>query len=367
MKTWLYLEPSGLCSFDENWQASYWQQGQQPLLGTVAEAAAALAGQSVHVILPIEAGSWLRSEPWPGRSKPTTQALMFAVEDRLADELDEAHIAVGVADAQSRYPLLVISKESLRAILELLRQVGINAASVRMDAELLPDGEPYAVWWGGRWMLAGVLEARLAVSDADLETLRPRLPDEMCWAGPTQQGETQALLSESGGQSINLLQGEFRHIQSGWHWRPIAISALAIFVLFWGFTQSRSFYLERAAGRLYEQAVQRFQSLYPEQARIVDLSAQLKALQSIPGLESESRMTKLVTLVEQVIGGSGAEVQRIEYRAGPGWTILLSANSFTALESLRERGAKRGLPVKLGNASKDRNRVQAVLTLEDSY
>ncbi len=68
---------------------------------------------------------------------------------------------------------------------------------------------------------------------------------------------------------------------------------------------------------------------------------------------------------EQVIGGSGVEVQRIDYQAGAGWTLALTANDFAELEQLRERGRQNGLPVRLGSASKERNRVRATLTLEE--
>ena len=70
-------------------------------------------------------------------------------------------------------------------------------------------------------------------------------------------------------------------------------------------------------------------------------------------------------LVEQVIGASNVEVRRIEFRAGDGWRIQLSANSFAELEQLRERGREQGVPLRIDSASKERNRVQATLTVED--
>lgn len=100
--------------------------------------------------------------------------------------------------------------------------------------------------------------------------------------------------------------------------------------------------------------------------RFVDLSAQLKALQSNAGVKNGGQITKLVTLVEQVIGGSGAQIQRIEYHAGRGWMLLISASSFTDLEQLRERGISRGLPVKLGSTSKEHNRVAVFVAVSFS-
>jgi general secretion pathway protein L len=74
----------------------------------------------------------------------------------------------------------------------------------------------------------------------------------------------------------------------------------------------------------------------------------------------------LVALVEQVIGASHVEVRRIEFRAGDGWKVQLTANSFAELEQLRERGRQQGVPVRLDSASKEGNRVQATLVVEDN-
>lgn len=364
MSNWLYLTAEGLATCDAGWPVGYWQAGGEYRRVTLAEAATLLSGQSVRVILPMEICSSLRSEPWPGRRKPTAQALAYAVEDRLAEELDGLHIAVGVASKDSRYPLLAINKERFKAILALLQGSGLQVVSVKVDADLLPDDQAYGVWWAGRWLLGGASEARLALSPEDLEVLRPRLPDELCWVDADRQGDTAALLIAGHSSALELLQGEFRQVRARWPWAALVLSTLALFVVSWGFTLARAHYLESAAGQLYEQSVQRFQSLYPEQTRIVDLSAQLKALQG-RSKQPDSQMGRLMQVIEQVVGGSSVEVQRIEYRAGTGWTLLLTAVSFSELEGLRERGQGSGLPIRLGSASKDRNRVQAVLVLEE--
>ncbi len=364
MSNWLYLTPEGLVAGDATWPVGCWQAGGELRSTTLAEAMTLMQGQPVGVILPMEICSGLRSEPWPGRRKPTVQALAYAVEERLAEELDGLHIAVGVAAKDSRYPLLAINKERFKAILALLQASGLQVASVKVDADMLPDDQAYGVWWAGRWLLGGVIEARLALSPGDLEVLRPRLPDSLCWMGADRQRDIAALLIAGHSRALDLLQGEFRQVRARWPWGALAVSALALFVVSWGFTLARAHYLESAAAQLYEQSVQRFQSLYPEQTRIVDLAAQLKALQGQTD-QPGSQMGRLVQLVEQVVGGSSVEVQRIEYRAGTGWTLLLTAGSFSELERLRERGQGSGLPIRLGSASKDRERVQAVLMLEE--
>ncbi|WP_017903703.1 type II secretion system protein GspL [Pseudomonas asplenii] len=362
MIPWLYLYPAGLDAPDEQWPVACWQVPDEGRDMTLAEAAERLAGKPVRVVLPIEACGWLRSEPWPGRRRPTALALAYALEEQLTDDPDSLHLASGNPDPARRYPLLVVDKARFGRIVELLRQVGLQLASVRVDADLLPADQAYCVWWGGRWLLGGALEARLALPGSALPGLAARLPAELVRLDCAHSAQVSALLNS--GLGTELLQGPFRPTSARQPWRPLLAFALVLFVLSWGFTQARSHYLEAQAGRLHERSIQHFQALYPEQTRVIDLAAQLRALGAAQ-TQQPRRMVRLVQLVEQVIGGSGVEVQRIEYRAGAGWTLALTARDFAELERLRERGQQHRLPIRLGTANKEGSRVRALLTLEE--
>jgi len=149
-------------------------------------------------------------------------------------------------------------------------------------------------------------------------------------------------------------------------WSSLAVAAALVLMVDWGFKAMRIQHLEGQAQQLYLQSVAQFQALYPEQTRIVDLAAQFKSLQGQGASPSSSALARLVSLAEDVIGGGDVDVQRIDFRSGDGWKIQLTAASFSELEQLRERGQQSGMPVLIGNASKDGNRVQAVLMLEES-
>ena len=110
------------------------------------EAAEVLGAHDVQLILPMEMCSWLLTEPWPGRRRPSVQALAFAVEDQLADDLDDLHIAVGPLDAQRRYPLLVIERQRFKNVLAQLQARGLNIRASR--------GGTGAGWRAARWTCA---------------------------------------------------------------------------------------------------------------------------------------------------------------------------------------------------------------------
>ncbi|UZE06732.1 type II secretion system protein GspL [Pseudomonas corrugata] len=367
MKTWLYLTAEGMGAPCANWLCCVWSPSGERRCLPLHEAARELSGRVVDVLLPMEMCSWMRSDPWPSRRQPRPQALAFAIEEQLSENLEALHIGVGLRDRQQRYPLLVIQRAWFQALLALLDAHGIDARAIHVDAELIAEDKAFGVRWFGRWLLGGALPARMALSVQALATLKPSLSGDIHWLDEAtdRPGIDEWLLSTEG-HPINLLQGEFRRRRQRLPWRSSAMAVLGMFALTWAFDEARIGFLHNETRRLYAQGEQQFRSLYPGQDPSVDLAAQFQALQQRRGQNQVTQVSRLARLTGQVLGASHVEVQQIEYREHEGWKIQLTANSFIELEQLRERGQQNGLSITLGSASKQNNRVQATLTLEDS-
>lgn len=361
MNSWLYLSAPQDGEADlSNACVSFWHADLVLHNTCLSQACEALQGRAVNLILPMQVCSWLLTEPWPGRRTPTVQALAYAIEDQLADDLEHLHLAVGAKDDQQRYPLLIIRKQWLKDVLAHLRASGLNIINAHADADLLTGDQPCAAWWDERWIIGAALDARLAVPPHTLEVIKARLPAQMAW----HRESVEQHLSCTTSSAINLLQGEFRLTTRHLPWRGVSVALLLALALAPGFSHLRSDYLEHQAAQLYAQSEQRFKALYPEQTRIVDLSAQLKAMQQ-GSVASAGHLQRLHQLTEQVVGASSVEVQRMEWRAGTGWALNITASSFAELEQLRARGEQGALAITLSNASQQGNRVHAILTLED--
>lgn len=364
MNTWLYLTPEGCAEASTDWPCSVWSANHQRQLLPLSQIA--LQGQAVIVVLPMELCSWVRSDPWPSRRRPSMQTLVFAVEDQLSEPLELLHLSAGIRDRDGRYPLMAISRDRLAKVLALLAQSGIAARSVFVDADVLPIDQPLGVWWFGRWLLGGKHEVRMALSEADLKLLGPTLPSDSQWLDEGQATEVfEQWLTARNTRAIDLLQGDFAVRREHLPWRPAALALLMVALLTWAAAETRVRFLASETQHLASRNEDRFKTLYPGQQRIVDVATQLKALQNQRTEPQQTRITGLVKLVEQVVGASHVEVRRIEYRLGDGWKIQLSANSFAELEQLRERGRQQGMPISLDSASKQSDRVQATLTFED--
>ncbi|MFY0731731.1 type II secretion system protein GspL [Pseudomonas sp. NFX15] len=366
MNTWLYLTAEGQDAPSTLWPCVLWSATGERQPMPLNEAAAAVQGRAVDVLLPIETCSWVRSAPWPTRRKPEAQALAFAVEEQLSEALEGVHLSVGARDRDGCYPVLVIGRERLAAVLDVLREANVEIRAVLVDADVLFGDQPGGAWWFGRWLLGGGQSARLALSPDDLMLLAPRLPKDLpCLDDREDRATLDQRLTQRRTQAINLLQGTFAPRGKRLPWRGGALAMLMLALLAWGASETRIRFLDSEVVNLTRKNEQQFKTLYPDQGRIVDMAAQLKALQNQPVEAQNTRIAGLVQLVEQVIGASPVEVQRIEYRAGEGWKIQLTASSFAELEQLRERGRQQGMPVRLDSANKVADRVHATLSVED--
>lgn len=366
MNNWLYLTAEGLSSPSMSWPCCLWSETGQRQLMPLHQAAQTLTGQVIDVLLPMEMCSWLRSEPWPTKRKPEAQALAFAVEDQLSEALEAVHLSVGARDREGCYAVMVIGRQRLANLLVLLAEAGVQVRGVFVDADLLANDQPRAVWWFGRWLLGGAMTARMALSANSLDALTPLLPENLQRSDEQQDlAAIDQWLTQRPTQAINVLQGAFAPRGKPLPWRVAGSSLAMLLMLTWGAGETRIRFLDGETQRLTAQNEQRFQTLYPDQGRIVDLAAQLKVLQNRPAEVQATRMAGLIKLIERVVGASQVDVQRIEFRQADGWKIQLTANSFAELEQLRERGRQQGMPVRLDSASKVAERVHAALILED--
>jgi general secretion pathway protein L len=107
--------------------------------GELAQATAMSTGRRVAVILP--AGDALATDsdaPAKGAAR-LAQVVPYALEERVADEIEQLHFAIGDRDsATGRVPVVVIERSRLEARLAELRAAGLNPQAIYSAATLLP-------------------------------------------------------------------------------------------------------------------------------------------------------------------------------------------------------------------------------------
>ena len=289
------------------------------------------------------------------------QALPYAVEELLADEVEQLHLALGEPLDDGRHLLLAVRRSLLQGWLAQLAAQGLQVAAIYVDADLLPHDGTQVLLHGERGLLGGAGELRLAFKRADWDSLAagldepPQLIEETCpWP----------LLAAGQAQAINLAQGEFA-VQQGsgnWRvWRSVAALAGLWLVLQLVLDLGQSWYLQRQ-GDSYAAASQAlYKELFPADTRIVNRKAQFAEHLNAGAVSNQGSFFGLLNQAVTALGEAPQlTVQQLDFSQERGDLALqLQADDFASLEQLRQRLQQAGLQVQLGSASREAQGVSA--------
>lgn len=106
----------------------------QPGRGTLEEAATAAGDAKVFALLPAT-DVLISSTDIPARGARLLQALPYALEEQVAQDVEELHFAPGVRRSNGRIPVAIVAKDILEAALERLRGAGISPAGLFSEAQ----------------------------------------------------------------------------------------------------------------------------------------------------------------------------------------------------------------------------------------
>ena len=110
-----------------------------PLAGSLAEAAGIAANAEVIVLVPSDDVVNLLAD-LPARTTGRWQlAVPYAIEEQLADNIEDMHVAVGERPADgSHVPVSVIARDRLQQYLAALEAAGISPAALYPESALMP-------------------------------------------------------------------------------------------------------------------------------------------------------------------------------------------------------------------------------------
>ena len=229
----------------------------QSQAGTLAEAIPYATGRRLRVIVPGATVMLLHANIPSHNTQRILQAVPFALEDKLAQDVDTLHFAVGARDTQG-YPVAVVTRTCMQAWLNELASAGLVPTELTPDMLALPVREHTLILVpDGQQLLARFPDATGIKADTTIMPMMIRhhlstLPaSESCthaFVYSTEDSisqEIRGLLTDLGldttyhplnggaialmvvpardNHAINLLQGEFgRHtgVTEHWHrWR----------------------------------------------------------------------------------------------------------------------------------------------------
>jgi general secretion pathway protein L len=280
--------------------------------GELAQATAMSTGRRVAVILPASEVLTTDSDaPAKGAAK-LAQVIPFALEERVADEIENLHFAIGERDSVSgRIPVAVIARARIDALLGELRAAGLNPQAIYSESSLLPamPGQLIALLDGDTLTLrtadapplvlpalsiTDALEMALSMQTSAVAGLEPAPLGLLLYAGHDEwQAHQDAVdafrdrfssvkvqLLPSGplsvlapaaasGDAVNLLQGAFAvtsPLELGWRsWRVAAVLAASLLCLHLGARGFELYQLRKSEVSLDAGIQQAFRAAMPGQ------------------------------------------------------------------------------------------------------
>ncbi len=336
--------------------------------GRLSEAAAGAEHRRVVAIVPASDVLLTRASVPVKNTARMLQAVPFALEDQLADDVDKLHFAVGKRADDGRVPVAVARREQIEQWLESFSEAGLNPAAMVPDTALLPKNGaagPTLVVDGDHTYLrqpddsvavfetdsfeavaeavglgeppvsdseddeaepAAPLDASLFISQNDRERY-PELVDAIerrfghCQVHGLQSGAFPKLAaSATAGNPINLLQGAFApshsHARLLKPWLGVGILLAVLAVVMLGGETARLFQLKATDQQLDEQIVTAYRQAFRD-GRIVDPVAQIRNELSAMNSGGESGDTEFLEMIVSTAAAvrqvPAAQLQNVRY------------------------------------------------------
>lgn len=294
------------------------------------------------------------------------QAVPFALEDQVADDIDTLHFAIGPRQAEGHHPVAVVARRRMDEWMNAFRSHGLRPELLVPDVLALPwDGigtswsalrEPDQVLvrngaWSGFACDPADLYTFLQFADPDrAHPLRLLLvdtaafdPGALDWPLELLPGYATPLAALIASfhpeRAINLLQGAYsqrRDLQKLWQpWRLAASFAAAWLVISGIAFAVENWRLGREVAEQEKANIARFIQLFPTQTRIQNLEVQLdQQLRLAAAGGSGSLFPLLHTLTAALNANAGLKLTGLQYREGALF-LSLTGSDLQVLESLR--------------------------------
>lgn len=365
--------------------------------GSLSEVAELSRGRRSLVIVPASEVLITRVDIPTKNRQRLIQAIPYALETELTQEIEQLHFAVGATGSDNRTPVIVAARERMESWLSQLESAGIEPLGLYVDALCLPYSEErWSLYHDDRIllvrtghhsgfsvdrpnceeMLGLALQQSAETPPARLDIVQPQeaapLSDLESLAGDarissvTLDGESRLIdlleenLNEK--QQINLLQGEYQRVDKmtlQWkRWLPAAILAGVAVALSLVLNISDYYRYRQQSAELNQRIQQVFKQAFPNIKRIIDpkqqMEQELKSMRGGKGGGGASFTSLFVPAASVIQNSPNTRLENISFRDGQ-LDLQLSIKELQALESLKKSMEQKALAVEIraANASGD--------------
>jgi general secretion pathway protein L len=350
----------------------------------------------ITLILPAEL-SFYENVSLPARSqRQAMQALPFVVEEHLADDIENVHLAIGSKQPDGTWPVVVVEQELMQNVLAVCRSCQIVPTTLIIDADALPRmaDELHIVMHGERVLIRSALVATAAALDDVVMILHLltrqdaafkkihfwHQPDHAQQALLTQQlstefaalGEIQTQVDSCDGSltqflirnplysAINLLQGPFfiRREGKGLVWWQIAAAVLCFAWLGQtGLQVTTGWYFNQGARKLDVMAEDQYHILFPDARQLSNprkrMQSRLSAGATAVGSNSfDAMFGASIQAFSSIASKDGLMIKQLRYEGKRSELEMeIRATSIDQLDQFKQALDKAGLQSKISSAN----------------
>ena len=373
-RTILYLAPGALRAAVPDAVRVRWSMDAEPRTGSLPEALAEARG-TVQLVL--SAGDVLVTRVALSRrqGKHIQKVLPYLLEESVLGRAETLWFAHGKPQ-DDQYPVLACERAGLEQLLDWCADAShVQVTAAWVDADLLRHEVPcQATLDNGDLLCVPDAGQALVLPPGEAEQLPALLGLDP--ADFTVIDDQAALLQRfdeglRSGDSINLLHGPLRpasasNAERAWlqPWLPVARLAAAVLVCIWVLLMVQTWQYDQAAKASADASVSLYQELFPGTGRPQMIVREFETqLNRLGGGAGSGGFLALMGPTGEIIGAArdqGVTPRRVNYDEREHVLMLdLTAQDFSALESLREALVSAGLDAEIGSARTESSGVTA--------
>jgi len=369
---------------------------------TLEAVASEIEGRRVTVVVPADE-VLLAEATVPGNSTARAlQAIPYALEEQVADDVESLHFALGSKGKDDNYPVAVISRDTMDTLTEQCQAAGLRPTEIVPETLALPqlpnegleapawtallDQDQVVIRMGGSQgfatdtgMASIMIDGATQALDGDVKPLLVIFRTD-AQAGLEVPEDTdieirpcehRVALYASGlanSTHINLLQGSYnpkKNFDKNWKpWRATAALAAclctALFVGKWLDVRS----LDKREAHLDEQIALAFKQALPD-TRMRRPRRQIEsALNQIGAVNSDGFTNRLSQIASSLATQPQTALKTIGYRNGR-FDLDLNTDAVPTLDALKSELLKRGtLAMSVQSANRENNTVRGRVRIE---
>lgn len=370
--------------------------------GSLSEAAQATDGKRATLVVPGNDVLLAEATVPGGSASRALQAIPFALEDQLADDVDQLHFSLGARGKDDIYPVAVIGRDSMDTISEQCAEAQLRPTEIVPETLALPkfkseeadqatwtalvDSEHAVVRLNGYrgfstdTSMAGIMldgahhdlpddtSAAMVVyrTDPHVDLAAPQnVPVE------TRACDSRLSLYASGianAPRINLLQGDyspkkqFDEAWKPWRWTAVLAAILGIIFLAGKWMEHRQLSAELA--QLDQQIEQEFKKALPNSRMVRPLQQLQNEVNKRSGGNFDGYTNKLSQVAASLATQPQTQLRSISYREGR-FDLDLTTDAIPTLDLLKAELKKRGeLTMTVQSANNEKGALRSRIRIE---